>query len=85
MKQARFRAQVRLCAAEIQAALPALANRHSPLILVAALTEHVRGALFLTQEAHACPPAKAKAIIRRMREIAFPETANHDPVTSTGP
>ena len=51
MKQARYQAQVRLCAAEIQAALPNLAKRHAPLILVAALTEHIRGALFLTQQA----------------------------------
>jgi hypothetical protein len=71
MKQARYQAQVRLCAAEIQAALPDLAKRHTPLVLVAALTEHIRGALFLTQKARACAPAKARAMIRRMRQIAF--------------
>ena len=71
MKQARYQAQVRMCAAEIQAALPDLAERHAPLILVAALTEHVRGALFLTQQARACAPAKARAMIRRMQQIAF--------------
>jgi hypothetical protein len=71
MKRARYQAQVRMCAAEIQAALPRLSERHTPLILVAALTEHIRGALFLTQESRACPPARAKAMIRRMEEIAF--------------
>ena len=71
MKQARYQAQVRMCAAEIQAALPDLAERHAPLIMVAALTEHIRGALFLSQEAHACAPEKAQAMIRRMRQIAF--------------
>ena len=58
-------------AAEIAAALPDLADRHTPLIVIAALTEHIRGALFLTQEAQACAPEKAKAIIRRMEQIAF--------------
>jgi hypothetical protein len=75
MKQARYQAQVRMCAAEIQAALPILAKRHTPLILVAALTEHIRGALFLTQEARACAPAKARAMIRRMEQIAFSDQA----------
>jgi hypothetical protein len=71
MKPTRYQAQVRLCAAEIQAALPNLAKRHTPLVLVAALTEHLRGALFLTQKARACAPAKARAMIRRMQRIAF--------------
>jgi hypothetical protein len=71
MKQARYQNQVRMCAAEIRAALPALAGRHTPLIILAALTEHIRGALFLTQEAHACAPERAKAIIRRLEAIAL--------------
>lgn len=71
MKPARYQAQVRLCAAEIQAALPELAKRHEPLILVAALTEHFRGALFLSSAARACPPARARAMIQRLQEIAF--------------
>jgi hypothetical protein len=71
MKQARYQAQVRMCVAEIQAALPGLAERHAPLILVAALTEHIRGGLFLAQETRACAPAKARAMIRRMQQIAF--------------
>ena len=71
MKPARYQAQVRMCAAEIRAALPTLTNRHTPLVVIAALTEHIRGALFLTQEARACAPEKAKAIIRRMEQIAF--------------
>jgi hypothetical protein len=76
MKPARYQAQVRLCAAEIRRALPALTKRHTPLVVIAALTEHVRGALFLTQQANACAPEKAQAIIRRMEEIAFAQ----DPV-----
>ncbi len=71
MKQARYQAQVRLCAAELQAALPKLAERHTPLVLVAALTEHMRGAMFLTRESRACAPERARAIVRRMEEIAF--------------
>jgi hypothetical protein len=71
MKPARYQAQVRLCAAEIRNALPRLTNQHKPLVVIAALTEHMRGALFLTRESKACAPAKAKAMIRRMEELAF--------------
>jgi len=78
MKQARYQTQVRMCAAEIQAALPDLAERHPPLILVAALTEHIRGGLFLTHESRSCAPAKARAMIRRMQKIAF---ADQEPVS----
>jgi hypothetical protein len=71
MKPARFQNQVRMCSAEIRAALPALTNRHTPLVVIAALTEHMRGALFLTQESNTCAPEKAKAIVRRLEQIAF--------------
>ncbi len=83
MKQARYQAQVRMCAAELQAALPELAERHTPLVLVAALTEHMQGVMFLTQQSRACAPERARAIVRRMEEIAF--GANRVPVTSTEP
>ena len=71
MKPARYQAQVRMCSAEIQAALPELAKRHPPLIMVAALTEHIRGALFLTREARVCTPSRARAMLQRMQRIAF--------------
>jgi hypothetical protein len=71
MKSSPYEEQVHRCADEIQELLPELADRHSLLVLVAALTEHVGGALFLSQEARVCTPEKARAIIRRVEEIAF--------------
>jgi hypothetical protein len=73
-KQARYQEQVQQCAAEIRGLLPELADRHTPLVVVAALTEHIGGALFLSQEAHACSPARARAIIRRVTELAFADS-----------
>lgn len=63
--------QPQRCTAEIQRMLPELANRHSALVLVAALTEHLGGALFLTQEAQVCSASKAQEIIQRVKDIAF--------------
>ena len=74
-KNVRFRNQVRQCAAELQRRLPELAARHSPLIVLAALTEHVGGALFLCQEAGACSPAQVRAIIKRVEELTFGKAA----------
>lgn len=70
-KRARYEDQVQRCTAEIKMMLPELANRHSPLVLIAALTEHVGGALFLTQETQVCSAEKAQAIIQRVKDIAF--------------
>jgi hypothetical protein len=71
MKPARYQAQVNMCATEIRNALPRLTNQHKPLVVIAALTEQMRGALFLSRESKSCAPARAKAMIRRMEEIAF--------------
>lgn len=70
-KRARYEYQVQRCAAEIKMMLPELASRHSPLALIAALTEHVGGALFLTQEAHVCSEEKAREIIQHVKDITF--------------
>jgi hypothetical protein len=73
-KRTRFQKQVRQCAAEIRVLLPELADRHSPLVVLAALTEHVGGALFLCQESGMCSPAQARAIIRRVEQLTFAES-----------
>jgi hypothetical protein len=70
-KLARFNAQVRRCSKEITGWLPELADRHSPLVVVAALTEHVGGSLLLHQESGACTPEQVRAIIRRVEQLTF--------------
>jgi hypothetical protein len=77
MKPAEYQQQVKACAAEIAAALPGLADRHTPLMLIAALTEQVGGALAVTREERTCTDERAKAIIERVRELAFDETASN--------
>ena len=63
--------QIRRCTAEITARLPELSDRHTPLVLVAALTEHVGGSLFITRHSRICTTQAARAIIERVRQIAF--------------
>ncbi len=71
MNEARYRYQVQRCTADMRPYFPGLAKRHTPLILIAALTEHVGGALFLSREAAICTEEKARAVIERVRKIAF--------------
>jgi len=74
MKPAEYQRQVKKCATEIAASLPDLANRHTTMIVIAALTEQVSGALAMGRAEKACSDARAKAIIERMRAIAFGES-----------
>jgi len=63
--------QIQRCNAELRDRLSELCSKHAPLVLVAALTEHVGGSLFLTQDEELCTPEAARAVIERVREIAF--------------
>jgi hypothetical protein len=71
MREACDPDQIRRCSAELSDRLPRLLERHDPVVVVAALAEHVGGTLFLTQDARICSPETARAIIERLREITF--------------
>jgi hypothetical protein len=66
--------EVRACAEEIRVFLPELAKRHTPMVVLAALSEHVGGALHLFQESGACTPAEARAVLRELEELTFGDT-----------
>jgi hypothetical protein len=74
MKPVEYQDRVKECAAEISAALPQLADRHTPLIVIAALTEQISGALAIGREEKTCSDERARAIIERVRELAFAGT-----------
>ena len=74
MKSAEHQQQVKECAAEFGTALPGLADRHTPLVVIAALTEQVSGALAIGRQERACTDDEARAIIERVRELAFAAT-----------
>jgi hypothetical protein len=78
MKTAEYERQVKQCADEIAAALPGLSERHTPLMVIAALTEHVSGALCIGRIEQTCPPERAKAIIERVRALALDESVSSD-------
>ena len=71
MKPIAYQDQVQRCAAEIQDLLPPVSRRYPPLILIAALTEHVGSVLFLSQQARLCSPELARTIVERVKQLAF--------------
>jgi hypothetical protein len=83
-KRRRYQEQVQKCTAEITGLLPELANRHTPLVVIAALTEHIGGALLLSQETRVCSRARARAIVRRVTRIAFADSQPADASTPPG-
>jgi hypothetical protein len=72
-----FEDEVRACVEEIKRALPALADHHTPLVVLAALSEHVGGGLQLCQAAGVCTPEQAREVLRRLAQIAFAEAPPH--------
>jgi hypothetical protein len=74
MKSAEYQQQVKECAAEISTALPGLADRHTPLVVIAALTEQISGALAIGRQERACSDDEVRAIIERVSELALAET-----------
>jgi hypothetical protein len=71
MTQAFDRDEIQRCNAELTDRLPGLCSKHAPLVVIAALTEHIGDSLFLTQREELCTPEAARAVIERVRQIAF--------------
>jgi len=67
----QFESLVENCRAEVTQHLPAIAERHSSYALLAALAEHVGGALRLILCAGGCTPAEARAVLARCEQLAF--------------
>jgi hypothetical protein len=68
---ARFEAQVEECALEIARALAALAERHSMLVVLAALSEQVGTGLLVCRETGACSAERMREILRRVEALTF--------------
>jgi hypothetical protein len=63
--------QISQCREDISERLPAIAARHSPLALLAALAEHVGGSLQLFMQSGACTREQARAVLEQVEQTAF--------------
>jgi hypothetical protein len=67
----KFAASVLACVDDLNAVLPRLAARYEDLVIVAALAEHVGGALRIFMHAGICNPVQARRVLAHLEETAF--------------
>ena len=67
----KFADDVLACVDELNAVLPRLATRYEDLVIVAALAEHVGGALRIFMNAGICNAQQARRVLAHLEEAAF--------------
>jgi hypothetical protein len=67
----KFAEDVLACVDDLNAVLPRLAARYEDLVIIAALAEHVGGALRIFMRAGICKPEQARRVLAHLEETAF--------------
>jgi hypothetical protein len=67
----KFAEDVLSCVDDLNAVLPQLAARYEDLVIIAALAEHVGGALRIFMRAGICSPDQARRVLTHVHETAF--------------
>lgn len=67
----KFAEDVLSCVDDLNAVLPRLAARYEDLVIIAALAEHVGGALRIFMHAGICSPDQARRVLIHVHETAF--------------
>jgi hypothetical protein len=67
----KFAEDVVSCVDDLNAVLPAFVVRYDELVLVAALAEHVGGALRIFMRAGLCSTDQARRVLAHMEQTAF--------------
>jgi hypothetical protein len=67
----RFAENVLSCVDDLNAVLPRLAARYEDLVIIAALAEHVGGALRIFMQAGICTPEQARRVLEHVEDTAF--------------
>jgi hypothetical protein len=67
----KFAEDVLSCVDDLNAVLPGLAARYEDLVIIAALAEHVGGALRIFMHAGVCSPDQARRVLAHVQDTAF--------------
>jgi hypothetical protein len=70
----RFAEDVLSCVDDLNRVLPRLASRYEDLVIIAALAEHVGGALRIFIQAGICSPEQAQRVLEHVEDTAFART-----------
>lgn len=83
----KFREDVSACAEALNKHLPQLAARHTGLVLMAAMAEHVGGALQILMKSGKCTPEQARTLLAELETTVFaglsaPSPPGHPPAAA---
>ena len=67
----KFRENVSACVEALNNHLPQLAARHTGLVLMAAMAEHVGGALQILMLSGKCTPEQARTLLAELERVVF--------------
>jgi hypothetical protein len=67
----KFRKDVSACVQALNNHLPQLATRHTGLVLMAAMAEHVGGALQILMQSGRCTPGQARTLLAELETVVF--------------
>jgi hypothetical protein len=85
-----FERDVSACVKALNEHLPEIAARHTGTVLLAALTEHVGGALQILMSSGECSPEQARKLLAELERLVFAEglsassPAGHPPAAVKG-
>jgi hypothetical protein len=68
-----FERQVNACVKALNEQLPQLAARHSGIVLMAAMAEHIGGALQMMMQQGECTPERARKLLAEIQALVFAE------------
>jgi aminoglycoside phosphotransferase (APT) family kinase protein len=74
----RFAEDVLSCVDDLNAVLPRLAARYEDLVIIAALAEHVGGALRIFMHAGICSPEQARRVLAHVQDTAFARSVQEE-------
>jgi aminoglycoside phosphotransferase (APT) family kinase protein len=74
----RFAEDVLSCVDDLNAVLPRLAARYEDLVIIAALAEHVGGALRIFMHAGICSPEQARRVLAHVEDTAFARSCEEE-------
>jgi hypothetical protein len=66
-----FEHDVSSCVRALNEQLPQLAARHSGIVLLAAMSEHIGGALQILMQRGECTPERARRLLAEIEAIVF--------------
>jgi hypothetical protein len=72
-EQDRFQNEVTACVKALNEQLPQLAARHTGAVMLAAMSEHIGGALQILMQRGDCTPERARALLAELEALVFAE------------